>query len=493
MLSALQQRVFGLKRDGLSYSEILEREDKLTCNRQISCCLRRTALGLPWDVTTTKGADPYLIPEDEGHLSSFIAENAADFDCLTTWQVQECAHALKISRREHAVRELLSMDCEQLASKVAQKPLNPPSRAWVNDFCARNGLRLAKRREIEAARLKVGFFDDLCLFLRQLDSELADTPASLIFNADETMLSGKRQYKGVVPMEAQVAIGPESQDRQHMTAMVTVSASGAKVPLFLILSGLQNLSDSLSFARERCWIATSANGWMTKYLFLDYVINFCHWLSFYRMSLPSDIRSKTAVLILDGHSTRMNPGALEYLKRFNVKVVTLPAHTTHILQPFDVGLAGAFKSTFKKAMIRLSAGVEAGRDALRTATVAAAIDAHDATMTLLRSRAAFSRACIVPCHPEPLQANPYVRPGSSGMRPPNRGFPVNARVLTNDIQAIFEWLRDKRRLDDPTMMIIDAQVQHRCSRERSIHEGRLLTAYHVLLRTEPACEIVDFV
>ena len=480
MLSEIQKRVFQHKKNGLSYTNIVASEPELTCNRQISCCLRRTALRLPWEPGTTSGADPYLAEEDEELLCYFIEENAADFTCLTTWEVQDSAHAIKTWRYDCAVQELLSIGCPHIAAFIPRCP-NQPSRSWINDFCLRRGLRLAKRREIEAARLQAGYFDDLSRFLLFLNSEIGDTPPELIFNADETMLSGKRQYKGVIGEDVQVAIGSEHQDRQHMTAMATVCAGGAKVPLFLILTALQQLPESLSFTTSKCWVASSANGWMTKYLFLDYVINFCHWLTFYRLQLPRDLRAKTAILVLDGHATRLNPAALEYLKRFNVKVVTLPSHSTHILQPFDVGVAGAFKAQFKKSMVRLAAETEAGRDALRAATVTAALDAYDSTATVSGSKAAFARAGIVPCSPQRLLQNPYVRPGSSPNPTVSRGFPLNGKTLTNDIPAIFAFLQGKRDKTDSTMMTINPSIQHQLSRNRSVQDGRLLSSYHPVL------------
>lgn len=126
MLSDLQKRVYEHKRAGLSYSEIIEREPEIDCNRQISCCLRRTALRLPWTVSATAGADPYLVEEDVALLTGFIEENAADFAALTTWEVMDCAQTIKAWRHDCAVREILSLSCPYLASCIPHSP-NPPS------------------------------------------------------------------------------------------------------------------------------------------------------------------------------------------------------------------------------------------------------------------------------------------------------------------------------------------------------------------------------
>lgn len=491
MLSELQKRVFQRKLSGMSYSQIIANEPALNCNRQVACCLRRSALRLPWDEHYGGGADPYLAAEDEEALMFYIEENAEDMNCLTTWEVIEAAHAVKTWRNEEAVRELLACGCDDLAGSIQVKP-EPPSRAWVNAFCGRRGFAIKKRREIEASRLKAGFYDDLAGFLNDVKDELRDTPPELIFNCDETMLSAKRQYKGVVPEGMTTAIGTEQPERQHMTAMLTVCAGGAKVPLFVILTGLQNLPDSLKRLSSRCWVASSSTGWMTKYLFCDYVVNFCHWLTHYRATLPPDMQSRTAFLFLDGHSTRLNPGALEYLRRFNVKAITLPAHSTHILQPVDVGIAGPFKDRFKKSLLRGLSSIDNGRDALRAATVWAALDAYETVVTTMTSEGAFARAGIKPCSPEPLTKNPYVRPGRSPYTSPQRGFEVNRKVLTNHVEDIWGYLRDKRPSTDSTMMMIDPSIQLGLSRARHLKDGRLFTPYHSLLKNLDDEKLVNF-
>ena len=227
MLSELQKRVFERKQSGMSYSQIIANEPSLNCNRQVACCLRRTALRLPWDTEYGGGADPYLAAEDEEALVVYIEENAEEMNCLTTWEVMEAAHAIKMWRLEEAVRELLACGCQDLAGSIPPNS-EPPSRPWVNAFCRRRGLTIKKRREIEVSRLRAGFYDDLTGFLTDVNSELGDTPPELIFNCDETMLSAKRQYKGVVPGGMITAIGPEESDRQHVTAMITVCAAGRK-------------------------------------------------------------------------------------------------------------------------------------------------------------------------------------------------------------------------------------------------------------------------
>ena len=168
---------------------------------------------------------------------------------------------------------------------------------------------------------------------------------SLLFNADETMLSAKRTYKCLPVDENPHAVTVEPPRTQHITAMVTLSAVGESVPLFLVLSNLQHLPNSPAGLHSRAWFASSSHGWMTRFLFLDWVVCFCHWLTAYRARLGG--LTSPAALIVDGHSTRLNPAALAYLMRHNVRPIILPAHSSHITQPFDVAVAASFKSPYQ--------------------------------------------------------------------------------------------------------------------------------------------------
>jgi hypothetical protein len=45
-------------------------------------------------------------------------------------------------------------------------------------------------------------------------------------------------------------------------------------------------------------------------------------------------------LLMDGHSTHISVGLLEWAKSMNIVIFILPAHTSHLLQPLDVACFG---------------------------------------------------------------------------------------------------------------------------------------------------------
>ena len=482
-LSVIQTAIWNLRRRKATYRQIRAVYPEVSHNEQLMVCLRRTALRLFWDTNYQGGADPYLSETDELELIELCLDSASQFECLTTFDVTEAARALKENRIRTAIRELTEMDCRRLAQIPTE--VQPPSRPWVNDLCQRHGIRLATRREIETHRLRAGRFAELRTFLLDIDAAIRDVPSELLFNADETMLSAKRTYKCLTGDDNPQALSAAPPRKQHITAMVTVSGVGERVPLFLVLSNLQQLPDSLQGLTSRAWFGASANGWMTRFLFLDWVVCFCHWLTEYRARLGGRFLTSPAALILDGHTSRLNPAALTYLRQHNVRVVVLPAHSSHITQPFDVVVAAAFKSEFKKTMSRLlSDCADATADELRTCSVVAAIDAHDKALSLCTAQRAFRKTGIRPLNPDELLTNPYVHQGAQAEREgAARGFSLSGRVITEQvIEDLRTYLlqRGRRRPNEETLgTIFNVMALQEHAQQRPIPEGRLFSPYPI--------------
>jgi hypothetical protein len=132
----------------------------------------------------------------------------------------------------------------------------------------------------------------------------------------------------------------------HIYVMLAYSCSGARVPPFVIIPKLITLKPDISelMCSHDCWIISSADGWKTRETFFLWRVFFCHWIQQYRRDLRDAwMRESSILLIMDGHGFRGCPAALQLLKRFNIEVLILPSHSSHVLQMFYVGLAEVFR------------------------------------------------------------------------------------------------------------------------------------------------------
>jgi hypothetical protein len=234
----------------------------------------------------------------------------------------------------------------------------------------------------------------------------------------------------------------------HLTGLCTISASGACFRPIVILKSLQKLK-SLEEFQDYTSFATSANGWITSDLFLMFAIDFCAQLQLYRMNLPDAIAGHRVLLILDGHSTRRNVLAMLIFDFFGVDVLILPGHCTHVLQPFDVGLASGLKAEFKKLLLRMinelmHAEGRTKSDTCRRILVQCFVNALHTATSQLNLRSAFATTGFVPLDPQRPLESPFVHPGHEevfqSIRP--RPTSINACLLTS-VEAIRELFQEQ--------------------------------------------------
>ena len=116
--------------------------------------------------------------------------------------------------------------------------------------------------------------------------------------------------------------------------MTCVSASGFVLPPFLIYPRKRITENLKVGAIAGTVYQCSDTGWINADFFLV-------WLKFFPQSIP---QSRPVLLILDGHSSHVSIEAIEYARSNEIHMPCIPAHTTHILQPLDVGVFILFKS-----------------------------------------------------------------------------------------------------------------------------------------------------
>ena len=83
----------------------------------------------------------------------------------------------------------------------------------------------------------------------------------------------------------------------------------------------------------------SESGWINSQLFVE-------WFAFFIKNIPS---ARPVLLVQDGHGSHVSIEIIEMARANDVTLLCLPAHTSHILQPLDVGVFKLLKTSFNKA------------------------------------------------------------------------------------------------------------------------------------------------
>ncbi|KAK1912730.1 MFS-type transporter clz9 [Pyrenophora teres f. teres] len=132
-------------------------------------------------------------------------------------------------------------------------------------------------------------------------------------------------------------------NREWATLIAAISAAGWSVPPFLIFAGQYPLSAWYEEAEiPRDWaIAVSDNGWTNNELGVE-------WLKHFNAHTKARAIGARRLLILDSHKSHQSLKFQEICKENNVFTLCMPPHSSHLLQPLDVGCFSLLKRAYSR-------------------------------------------------------------------------------------------------------------------------------------------------
>jgi hypothetical protein len=139
-------------------------------------------------------------------------------------------------------------------------------------------------------------------------------------------------------------------NREWVTLIQAINAAGWAIPPFLIFAGKYHLSawyEEESIPQD--WaIAVSDNGWTTNKLGVE-------WLKHFIKHTENKVVGARRLLILDGHESHHSLEFQELCRENNIFTLCMPPHSSHLLQPLDVGCFAPLKRAYSReveALIR---------------------------------------------------------------------------------------------------------------------------------------------
>jgi hypothetical protein len=182
-------------------------------------------------------------------------------------------------------------------------------------------------------------------------------------------------------------------NREWATLIAGINAAGWSIPPFIILTGQYHLSAWYEEAAiPRDWvIAVSDNGWTTNKLGVE-------WLKHFNAHTKTRTIGARRLLILDGHESHNSLEFQELCKENNIYTLRMPPHSSHLLQPLDVGCFSPLKRAYSREIESLI------RDHINHVTklefLPAVKAAYDRSFTPANIRSAFQGAGLVPHQPD---------------------------------------------------------------------------------------------
>ena len=145
--------------------------------------------------------------------------------------------------------------------------------------------------------------------------------------------------------------------------------------------------------------ACHPSGWIQTYIFTKW---FDHFVNFVKPSSEDPV-----VLVLDGHySHTKNLDMVDKARENNVHIVCLPPHSTHKMQPLNVGFMGPFKTYYAQEIETWLAN-NPGRVVMPLLIIRLFGAAYTKPATMEASVNAFRKTGLVPCNRHIFRNNEF--------------------------------------------------------------------------------------
>ena len=276
------------------------------------------------------GPGTVLTEEEEEKLSKYLVQMADMGFGLTREGVMGMAYAIvEKSQRNHPFKNGMA------------------GRSWFEGFMSRHPkLSIRTPQPLSYCRALNSNYDTLMDFFGKLGSiygrlNLITKPMQ-IYNCDESGVSIVFKPGKVVAELGRknvYAVSAADRGKTH-TIMACVSASGYVLPPMMIYPRKKAVPDNFrEGAYPNTLFESSESGWMNGNIFIK-------WFNFFVENIPP---SRPVLLIMDGHGSHISIELIELARANGIHLLCLPSHTSHLLQPLDVGVFKSFKSYFNKA------------------------------------------------------------------------------------------------------------------------------------------------
>ncbi|XP_046582152.1 uncharacterized protein LOC124289604 [Haliotis rubra] len=240
------------------------------------------------------------------------------------------------------VTTLASQYAVQLGKRNKDDPF---SLHWYYGFMKRwPSLMLDKPRPLEVFRAKATsqeavskYFVELRAVLEKYD--LFDKP-QFIYNVDEKGLIENHTPPKVVSSSEYRCVAVTTPRSSTTTLIGCGNALGQQIPPYFVFKGQRLRSDILSECTPGTNATTSDSGWSNMEIFSTYLND--HFLKYAQRSDPS----QPILLLYDGHRSHVSLPIIDWAISRNIVLMVLPAHTSHVLQPLDVGCFGPLERIY---------------------------------------------------------------------------------------------------------------------------------------------------
>lgn len=224
---------------------------------------------------------------------------------------------------------------------------------WYEAFFSRHPeIKLIRSMGIDFLRVNGATRANIEEFFDRLDDPgLAEVLQADTYNVDEigTMIGLGYNPLVIGPSAVRKIYTMDPGNREWVTILECISADGRVLPPLVIFKGVyvqqqwfQQQFDALDFTNWK--FCASEKGWTNNAIGLQ-------WLTevFIPLTAPAN-PERWRHLILDGHGSHADDAFMLACLEAKIWLDFLPAHTSHVLQPLDLGSFSVLKTIYRKTL-----------------------------------------------------------------------------------------------------------------------------------------------
>ena len=238
---------------------------------------------------------------------------------------------------------------------ITDYPIKPPNKNWPRAFEKRNPELKARRvRAIDWKRHENNIYVKITHWFEVIGRIIQD-PAILqenVYNMDETgvMLSMLGSVKVLIGKNDLRDYRGAGVKRTMVTTIECISGDGSSLLPLIIWPASTHRSNWTTYPTPGWHYAHSENGYNDSKISLE-------WLTrVFDPQTKGPANQRPRVLICDGFGTHETLEILEFCFANNILLCRLPSHTSHKLQPCDVGVFAPLKTAYRDEVEQLYRG-----------------------------------------------------------------------------------------------------------------------------------------
>lgn len=277
--------------------------------------------------TTKSGPEPVLTLDQEQKLCAHIKSLAEVGYGYTRSEVIHLASDYAVS----------------LGKREADKPF---SLQWYYDFMGRwPELKLVRPSSLSEQRARCASEACVTNYFRELNHvmnkyEIMGNPQN-IYNIDEKGINTEYKPPNVVAGSSCKVQSVMAERGKTVTIIGAGNALGTQIPPYFIFPGERYLDSLLSGSTPGADGTMTKSGWSNSEVFKKYFKT--HFMKYVQGRGDS---SEYILVLYDGHRSHISLDLVDWALERKIILFVLPPHTSHILQPMDIGCFGPLQNRY---------------------------------------------------------------------------------------------------------------------------------------------------